>query len=751
MTTTQLSRREVLSQGLQISAIAAVFLTGCGGFLGGGGSGTSALVSGNLTVPPGLAETDLLVVGLGKVGQVTAGAFQTAVDTGAPSWVFALHAPTGKVVGMGIFDIANHSPKLDATSAAEALLFMALDGSALPRDGRKTLFDLIHNAPATATLATVIQGLLATDPYALETASSTLQNAIATAVNDIIAQNHSAQHTRSTSQGSDTQNLGTLMLIEPSNEVDGLTVVQDASVLGFEVQNARRRNSLMYTYLVAHVDASGNRTDITPQQIGDVLNIPATKSLLNLSSGWHPVTTPVVPLKLQGQDKKSIYESVALNVVFGANDPAIYGLNKYAGVVDQWKQDVRNLHAGMVLSYVTGIIFDAIGIGGLTFGIAELTATIANLTQTSSNFVSLLVGAQDGYALIPLTKAVIQKFLTGSFLSPDGLKVLQPLLEKAEGQVARDLAAGQASSSVYVAIRAAMRIFLAVGVIGLGADLVAIGKDTSLGERGDLFTITLFDPKVTINPASGTYAPGFDKSIEATAPGVPQSHLSYHWTLSGSNLANLSDGTHVGIDFTSTSKTVNLATTPSTQGNLTISVIVTDTTTSTVIGTATATYSRGTVEDTSSALQVRGPSTYHPQGGGNAIVFYPVPLTGTQVVKHVSIVHDDWGSVTYNVKMPVMGTPISPSTPLVASQDFGGTAGVVNGTITNMHIVGANGNGDLIGQQGIFWVNYGDNAWLIVAVADWDNRGSSSGFSGSSGEALQVAKGYAAKWHVTIT
>ena len=472
--------------------------------------------------------------------------------------------------------------------------------------------------------------------------------------------------------------------------------------------------------------------------------------MLNLSSGWHPKTTIPVALKLQGQDKKSIYEIISLNVVFGANDPPIYELERYAGVVDQWKQDVRNLHADMVLSYVTGIMFDAIGIGGLTFGIAELTATISRLTPVSGDLVSLLTGAQDGFALIPLTKSVIQKFLTGSFLSPDGIKAFQPLLEKAEGQIARDLAAGQASSSVYVAMRAALRIFLAVGVIGLGADLVAVAKDTSTGERGDLFIVTLFEPKVGISPANGNYTPGIDKSIEAQAPGVPQSHLSYHWKLSGSNLANLSDGTTVGNDFTSTSKTVNLATTPSTQGNLTITVTVTDTSTSTVLGTASAVYSQGSSQNFSNALQTRGPSGTHPQGGGNAIVFFAVPMVGQKTTKHVSLVHDDWGTCTYDVKIPAASTPISSSTPVTAGQLFGGTAGVVNGTITNLHDVGANGFGDLIASQGIVWWNYGDTAWLVLAVTDWDNNPASS-YSHTSGEALQLAQSFAIKWHVTVT
>ncbi len=698
--------------------------------------------TGTISVPPGIAEADLLIVGMGKVGPVASGAFNATIDSGAPSWVLALHGPSEKVIGMGIFDPADHLRRIDATSAAVALLFIALDGNALPRDGRKTLLDLIKGHGATATLAGVIQTQLATDPYAFETASQTLQDAVAAAAQAIGTSspgNHSGV----------TQPFGlpTMMLIEPSNEVDGLTVVQGTSGLAYQVQNSRRRSGLMYTYLVAHIDDNGNRTDITPKQVGSVLEIPATNSLLNLHSGWHPKTSIPVSLKLEDNDRKSIYELVAFNTVFGANPPAVYDLERYAGAVDQWKTDVQNLHATMVLSYVAGIMFDAIGIGGATWGIAELTATITNLTATTSNLVSLLVGAQDGYALIPLTKQVIQRFLTGNFLSPAGVEAFQPLLAKAEGQVAVDLAAGQASASVYVAMRAALRIFLAVGVIGLAADLVAVAKDTSTGERSDLFTVTLFEPKVGITPASGTYSPGIDKMIEAQAPGVAASHASYHWKLTGSNLANLSDGTTVSRDFTTSSKTVNLATTPSTQGTLTVSVTVTDTSTSTVLGTASVTYATGAGQEIQYILQPFGPDGYYPQGGGVAVGYIPVKLTSTEQV--VKVVGSTTTGITidYKIKLPVASTPISHTTKPVQSQVYGGYNGIILGTIYAYHFHNPNGTDGEI----IIWWNYGDEIWLVPYDRVWNNAGASGADLGNSGDALAAVKAGLAPWTISVT
>ena len=748
MIESQPTRRDFLGTGLQLTALAAVFLTGCGGSVYSGGSGGPAKAStGNIVVPNGLAESDLSIVGLGQVSGVKGGQFQTLIASDAPSFVLAVHGPSGKVIGMAIFDPADTIRTINSTSDAVALLFVALDGNALPSDGRKSLLDLIKRHSETATLATVIQGLLNSDPYTLESANSTLQSALATAAAAIA----SAPPMHRSGVESPQAGLPTMMLIEPSNEVDGLTVVQSANNLAYEVQNARRRNGLMYTYLVAHVDGQGNRVDITPQQVGNALEIPATNSLLNLSSGWHPKTSPSVPLKLQGQDLKSIYELISLNVVYGANDPLIFGLNRYAGVVDQWKSDVRNLHAIMALSYVSGIMFDAIGIGGLTLGIAELTATITKLTPVSSDLVSLLTGAQDGYALIPLTKQVIQKFLTGSFLSPDGVKAFQPLLAKAEGQVAKDLAIGQASSSVYVAMRAALRIFLAVGAIGLAADLVAVAKDTSTGERGDLFTVTLFEPKVALSPANGEYTPGVDLTIQALAPGVPASHLSFHWKLSGSNLANLSDGTNVGAEFTSSSKLVTLGTTPSTQGSLTVTVTAMDTTTSTVLGTASAVYTAGSAAIYTSVLQPFGASGLYPQGGGYAVVYLPVTLASSARKVHIAGSHDLYGTISYDINVPAKSSTIPHTTPVVAQQLIGGTAGVNNGTIINIQFVGAPGYGNLIEDQSIVWWNYGDEAWLILAVRTWDNRGPGAGADGNSGDALTTALGFSAKWHMTAT
>ena len=105
MIETQLTRREILGHGLQYSALGAVFLTGCGGILGGGsggGGGATTMISGQLTVPSGLAETDLVVLGMGNVGAVASGAFRTSISLDAPSWVLALHGPTGKVVGIRV-------------------------------------------------------------------------------------------------------------------------------------------------------------------------------------------------------------------------------------------------------------------------------------------------------------------------------------------------------------------------------------------------------------------------------------------------------------------------------------------------------------------------------------------------------------------------------------------------------------------------------------------------------------------------
>ena len=382
---------------------------------------------------------------------------------------------------------------------------------------------------------------------------------------------------------------------------------------------------------------------------------------------------------------------------------------------------------------------DILGVGGAVFGIAELTASIAALAPVSTNMYSLLIGAQSGAGILPMVASTLNAFASETlFVTPQMVSKLAPLFNKAAGQAAADLAAGTASTEVYIALRAALRVALAVGVIALVADLGAVAKDTSQGERGDIFTATVIKPTVAISPATQSYVPGNDLPLHAVVTLTGRT-LKYHWKMSGSSLANLSDGTHVGIEFDSTSADVNLATTPSTQENITVTVTVTDITDgdSTVVGTATGTYIRGDQNYQDFLIQVvdRGIDGYHTQGFGDVFGYLSVPLNSQSQtrVKLIDVVTDK-GTIKMTVDLPVSSTPLPLDKTITAQQII--RPDPHNVSVTNL--VDPTFPTYFSAYIPTIW-NFGDQVVFVYAITGW-TIGAHPPAIGSPAEATAVLR-----------
>ena len=305
MSKLKLDRRQFMIGSVGLGS--SLLLSGCGGLFSSSGGGATANLSGTISLPPGILESDVSVVSLSASRAISAGKFQALASASSPSIAIVLHKPTGKLIAYGMLDSSDLIHTINATSTAQALLFFALGGNSMPTDGRRPLLAAIKASSATTDLAAFIEAQLATDAFAIETANPTLVSALETAANAISSSYGSPLAKPKHQVASDRfapMAVPLRMLIEPNGEVDGATVVQATDKFGYQVQNSRRRIAQMRTYLVAHVDAQGVRTDVPPALIGSPIDIPSTRSLFNLSSGWHPVMTQTVPLTLQGNDLK---------------------------------------------------------------------------------------------------------------------------------------------------------------------------------------------------------------------------------------------------------------------------------------------------------------------------------------------------------------------------------------------------------------------------------------------------------------
>ena len=223
------------------------------------------------------------------------------------------------------------------------------------------------------------------------------------------------------------------------------------------------------------------------------------------------------------------------------------------------------------MAFVAGFVFEALGFGAQTWTTTELTAVITDLTTVSTSVRSLLLGAQGGGALLPAVQDTLGLLADSTTLiGPAMLKRLAPLLAKASAQQSAELAAGQLAAARYILLRGAIRVFIAVGVVGLVADLAAVYKDTTTGQRGSQVGATVFQPNVNVSPQKGPYIPGDNFGVSATLANSAGLTKVYHWKIAGSANLTMQDtsGAHTGFEFDSNDSSVTVATTPSTAGDL---------------------------------------------------------------------------------------------------------------------------------------------------------------------------------------
>lgn len=497
-------------------AVGAALLVGCGGGGGGpkgvvvgpGGIGNKNY-TGTISLPSGVNPANVKVLsGLQYTG-IKASGFSGSAPSDAPTILTAIDTTQSKVVSFGIFDPTLNTTVINTTSTAAALMFVALGGFTMTRDGMKPLLDAINASPQLPVFAGVVASRLKADPYAISDGDTQLADALATAVNGFPATFTDAVPGHTVSPAD--QNLA---LIQPTDPQDGATFVQLDSGTGFQVQNTKRRSGFVYTYLTAHFDSAGNRTDVSPpQQVGQILEVPSTQSLLSFGHGWSPVTSTAVTLDIDGSDAKTEYTLVFLCMCVVPGEPAFFSDPMWANEVADWRSTMGTLFENTVLSVVADVVLGAIGYAGLTYSSAELAESATQIQARATNVYGLLYDAFNAgksataYGIYLGAKNMLQLALR----HPTDLLLMEataPLLAKVNAQAAKVLAEGALSVGQMVAIDAAIAAFLVVGALALAADVGAIIKDTATGNKGDLWTEVIFKQNLKLTPQTYQVSPG---------------------------------------------------------------------------------------------------------------------------------------------------------------------------------------------------------------------------------------------------
>jgi hypothetical protein len=657
---------------------------------GGGGGSSAATVSASL--PAAVSPKEVTLVSSGSEALLGNASNALKLPDDGLSLVSAVHA-SDRVVAFGMVRAGASGQVIGARSSAEALLFLALGGALLGATDRERVLDAVHADPTAASLAALIESRWATDPFALDGPDPQISNAVIAALATVRA-NGIADRQRANATSQRIQAVQPLQRIEPGNAQGGVTVVQaDGSdgAPGLRIQNTKRRRGIAHVYKTGYTPAEGAPFELAlAETLYERIEVPSTQSLsvfnalkdiLASTAPWSPVESARYGMPLHPGSERTTYELVYVTPVYDRPEPAFYQEVRYSLQRSAWREELAQMYEAAQMELVFGAVLEALGFGGISYSSASFATAIAAIRANgTTDVIALLNQASGGSALLPGFRAWLASVSGGNAIVSGAYRVgVSTLVQQADAQFAANLAAGNLSRARLTAFRAAINVLLAVNVVAGVFDTAAQYRDLHDGEPAFRINSTLVAPKVLISPASGKVARGSDMKLTARVTGAQDLTLKYLWTLSGNNLANLSDGAgQVGTTFETDRDTVTLATTPSTQGTVKIVVeafVVRSGGAKESLGTATS-----NIEVDQTALDLLPATARIARTGGTqsfALTISPPPAESSQVSYEWKCV-SQYGSLTSGGKTTSSAAPTIVSTQATAvytgrSDNEGGT------------------------------------------------------------------------------
>lgn len=596
---TVLTRRQTLWAMAGIASLPS-FLIGCGG--GGHGGGGSSTSSANVavTLPSGLtiAATDLQAGTAYGTGAVTNGSFKAKVSSKGPTFAYLQQKSTGKFLLFGY--AGQGGTGVSAMGSAIVLLGTVLGVGLFPASEARALMSLIESAPATATLANVIEARVAADPYALTDGDAQIQAAVQTALASLGGTGSQAVHAKGVTRADPTP----ILSITPQDQ-SGSNVIQKEQSDAIIPVNEIRRPAAVYTYQTGTIDSSGTTTTFPnavafagPQDLDPTTSITGSLATLGVRPAFAPVEGSSTTLKVYNDDVvKTLYETVILMASGKTDldpDPSFFSDAKYASFVADWKTKRQELNTHAVFGAILFDLFSSV-VGGLSTWVSYsvVAAAVADLEAASADAAQMVVRAATG----DVPGATLRWFAgatdANAIASAPWKQSIAEILVKAEGfgetAVSAELLTAIGGLAAYIGA-----CLLAAGtILGLG-DVATSYKDVLTSDKADLWSETLLKPSVLISPVTGTVQAGGSLTLTAATPGTSETNYKFHWTLSAGGNGNLGDPTGAvkpGNNITTTGNSVNLATAASdTEGAIyTVTVEAIDLKTGASLGTATST------------------------------------------------------------------------------------------------------------------------------------------------------------------
>ena len=579
-----LTRRQTL-QSLAFAAVGGVSLfalAGCGGGGGGddhGGLGpirtTMARVPVELPSGLPLALADLEGGTAFGLGTLNATGLTVKVNAAAPTFAYLREKKTGKVVMAAL--VGSGRPGVTPLGSAALTMALALGLTGLSGTNVAQALALLEANADVKALGQTIAAALKTDPYALSAETGSVATAIKSTFDRLAGGGGTPKATSSRARTSRGRVPAPQILVQPSDEQSGFRVEQGDS--GEIVPtNLRRRPAAALTYRVGHDPGAGSTDQGAAVRVDDQF-LPSTTSLLgSLASlgsnpAWSAVAGSPVSLTVEGQDKKTFYETVVLMAAPDtAAEPAFFSEARYAGEVETWRTERKKLNDYAFLFGISADLFKSLGGALAAQASLQQAATFAEqfLDEAVHGRPAMLAARGGGFSTAAIT--LLRGMVSGSPQATQLTAVILRLVGLGSVTGGELAAAGAAAASLAAV---ALSTIAVTGTLLAVTDVGVTYTDLTSSPTAVRWQETALKADLAITPESKTISAGASLALTADVVGRPAtSGVRYTWKIaSGSELATLSDGHgKTGRTFETAQATVTLATTPSTQGELVVTV-----------------------------------------------------------------------------------------------------------------------------------------------------------------------------------
>lgn len=567
-------------QTLQSFAFSAVFggslfgLVGCGGGGHGGGGGAKvhpqsthvpvSLPSG-FSIPPAELEGGTVF----GTAPLDATGFVAKINVNAPTFAYVRHKTTGKYVLFGL--VGNGRPGVTPLASAALSMALALGITGLPGANVAEALTLLEADPNVMGLRDAIASAMATDPYALTNDNASVASALKTAFQGLTG----AASPNAVPQIARRDASAPLVLVNPPNDQGGFRLDQpdDGAITP---TNLKRRPAFAYTYLVGHTSDGGSTTPVSPAQRIDLQELGGTTTLvgslasLGAQGAYAPVAGKSVDVPVSSGDTKTSYQTIVL-LASGDNgsEPTFFGSASFANEVAEWRQKRQELNVAAFMGTMADIF------GCLAAGVAKLTVAAANTIANDMAAAATAAGEANFLAEIQsgnfgnFAKWALESIARGELPNANVLADIEEVLQLAP--------AGPATVeglSIIGVAAFALTVFATLTIALSLADLSASYLDYLSSPQAVLWDVSAVKPGVHISPRKADVRQGQSFTLSATVAGAEGTGTVYTWTLSGGIGCTLRDDStgQAGSSIQTSSSTVVLSTTASTQGTLTVAV-----------------------------------------------------------------------------------------------------------------------------------------------------------------------------------